>query len=271
VAGLKASVARLERGLADLDGADRALGQKVLQELAVKAVLEGHAAEALNLLPEGGPAEHAANLLRDLRATVLGEGKVETEAVGSALAEPGKGGASPRAPPGLEPLIPEGARASWRPPVRDSARSDLPPMQQAEKVGAAARGRAEKAVPGERARQERQAAQTREEITRVHNRVIAPEMAERRRLAAVESELDRRLRPAERVKARALLAQNRPSGQIAAELRAQPGGGDDDEAEFLADVARRLGGRLDGQKAAQAKRLRKQGRTAAEVADILRP
>jgi hypothetical protein len=270
VAGLKQSVARLERGLADLPGADASLGKQVLQDLAVKAVLEGHAAEALKLLPEGGPAEHAGNLLRDLKALALGEGKVETAPAQAALGEPGKGPAGARPPPGLEPLIPEGARESWRPPVKESAKADLPPMQQAEKAGAAVREKVEKGLPAQRSALEKEATQTRQKISTTWNRVMAPERAERRQLAAVENELDRKLKPPERVKARLLLNQNTPPAQVAATLRAQPGG-DDEETEFLADVQKRLGGRpLAADQKAQAKRLRKQGRIAAEVADILR-
>ncbi len=268
VAELKASVGRLERALVDVPGAEGNLGKKLLQELAVKAVLEGHAAEALKLLPEGGPAEHAASLLRDLKALALGEGKVETAPAQLALGEPGKGPGSPRAPPGLEPLIPEGAREGWRPPVKESAKADLPPLKQAEKVGAEVKARAEKAVPAQRANLEKRAAQTRQKITTVYNRVMAPERAERRQLAAVESELDRRLRAEERVKARLLLGQGRPVGQVVATLKAQPSS--DEEDEFLADVEKRLGRTLSGEQRTQAKRLRKQGRTAAEVADILR-
>jgi hypothetical protein len=270
VAGLRQSVARLERGLTDVPGVEGNLGKKVLQDLAVKAVLEGHAAEGMKLLPEGGPAEHAANLLRDLKALALGEGKVETAPAQSALGEPGKNPLGPRPPPGLEPLIPEGAREGWRPPVKDSSKADLPPMQQAEKVGAAVQAKAEKALPAQRTNLEKRGAQTRQKITTVYNRVMAPERAERRQLAGIESELDRRLRPEERVKARLLLGQGKPVGQVVAVLKAQPGS-DDEEAEFLADVEKRLGvGTLDARQRDQAKRLRKQGRTAAEVADILR-
>ena len=262
VAGLKQSVKRLEGALKDVPGADGRLGQKLLQELAVKAALEGHAAEAIELLPEGGPSRHAARLLRDVRALALGEGKVETAPARAAPSEPGKG------PPGLAALLPPGARASWRPPVKGSA-SDLPPLRQAEKAGATVRAQLEKALPGEQAELETKAARTRLKMTALHGRILAPEKAERRQLAAVESELDRRLRPVERVKTRALLAQGLRVAQIARDLQAS--GDDNDEAEFLADVERRLGKGLDDTGRGQAKRLRTQGRTAAEVADVLGP
>jgi hypothetical protein len=115
---------------------------------------------------------------------------------------------------------------------------------------------------------QKQGEQTRQQAVALHNRVMAPELAERRQLAAVEGELDRRLRPAERVQARALLAQGQQPGQVAAGLRGQP---DDKEGEFLADVERRLGKSLDDSQRKQAKSLRKAGRTAAEAADLLRP
>jgi hypothetical protein len=263
VAGLKQSVARFE------GGADGILGKKLLQELSVKAALEGYPAEALKLLPEGGPPQHAANLLRDIRALALGEGQVQTAPALAALDQPGKGADSPRAPPGLEPLIPLGARHGWRPPVKEKPGSDLPPLKQAREAGATVQAKVEKTLPARRLDLDRTATQLRNKITVLCSRVMAPELAERRKLAAVENELDRRLRPLERVRARALLAQNRPIRQIATDLQAQAG--DDEEAEFLADVEKRLGKPLAPADRLQAKRLRKQGRTAAETADILRP
>jgi hypothetical protein len=260
VAGLKQSLTRFEGGVRDVSG-DASLGKKLQQELAVKAALDGHAGLAMNLLPEGGPAPHAANLLRDMRALALGEGKVQTGPALATLRWPGR-------PSGLEALIPRSARQGWRPPARDSA-GELPPLQQAEKVGAAVLARAEKILPERQAALDKEAVRLRTKITTLHNRVMAPELDERRQLAAVESDLDRRLRPVERVKARLLLAQRRTAAQVARDLHASRG--DEEEAEFLADVEKRLGKVLDAVGRSQAKLLRKQGRTAAEVADVLRP
>ena len=107
-------------------------------------------------------------------------------------------------------------------------------------------------------------------LGQVYQRVVAPEKEERRRFAEVEAELDRRLRAEERVRVRAWLDERRPAARIVADLKGQPGP-DDDEADFLKAVEKRMSRALAAGEKAQAKRLRRQGRTAAEVADIFRP
>jgi hypothetical protein len=271
VAEVKDSVARLELGLLELPNGDAALGQKLLQDMAVKAFLEGYPAEYHKLIPHEGPAEHAGKLLRDLKALVLGEGKVETWPAGSALAaEPGAGPGSPRAPPGLEPLIPEGAREGWRPPVKETAKADLPPLEKAAEQGDALRTKAEARIAPERKALQGKAEGARVKLDGVYQRVIAPELAERKQFAELEAQLDRTLRAAERVRVRTLLAQHRSPQQVLTTLQGQPGD-DDEDAEFLADVAKRLAKpSLAAEQKAQALRLKRNGRTAAEVADILR-
>src|SRR5262249_30609197 len=105
-------------------------------DLAVKAFVEGFAAEARALLPDNAPPAHAAKLLRDMKTLVLGKGEVQTRPAQRALeAEPGGGGAGvrgpPRPPPGLSPLIPEGNPEGWRPQVREPPGADLPPLERA--------------------------------------------------------------------------------------------------------------------------------------------
>jgi hypothetical protein len=270
--GVRESVARLESGLRDLPGADRALGKMLLQEVACRALLEGHPELAKTLLPAGGPAEHAGNLLRDLKALALGEGKVETSPARAVLSDPGLGPVSPRGPPaGLEPLIPEGARAGWRPPVKESALAYLPPLERAEQLGQTLKGKVETEAKPVRAALDAQATAARTKLEAVHDRVTAAERGERRRFAEVEAVLDRRLKPAERVKARMLLAQNQQPAQVANAIQSAPGQPDEDE-EFATDCARRLGkSALTVAERARAIRLKKQGRTAAEVAALLRP
>jgi hypothetical protein len=271
-ASVKASLARMERGLTDRPGFDAVLGKKVLQEMAFKALVEGHPELSKTLLPQGGPVEHAANLLRDLKALALGAGKVETGAGRAAVPEPGQGPSSPRGPPaGLEPLIPEAARAGWRPPVKESARADLPPLEKAAQLGQALGERLAADAKPARTALETKADAARARLNTVSNRVLAPERAERRQFAEVEAVLDRRLNPAERVQARALLAQKRPPAQVATTLQQQTGVPDEDE-EFARECARRLGKpALGPDERGQALRLKKQGRTVAEVVAILRP
>jgi hypothetical protein len=113
--------------------------ERAVRELAVRAFLEGHPEEAGKLLDAGHPTgkersvdDRAASaaLLRDLKATVLGKGKVQTWPVSKVLAD--KGGHdphTPRGPPaGVSCLLPEGDARSWRPPVVEPASADLPPL-----------------------------------------------------------------------------------------------------------------------------------------------
>jgi hypothetical protein len=271
VAAIKQSLARFERGLARLPGADRTLTAKVQQDLAVKALLEGHPGEYKSLMPADGPAEHAASLLRDLKALALGEGKVETWPAKSALpAEPGKGPASLRGPPeGLKPLLPEGEALGWRPPVAESAAADLPPLEKAAEVGARLKGKVEAEASSERTNLNASAEAARRKLDAVHARVVLPEQKERRQFAEVEAALDRRLKPAERVAIRELVALKKTPQEIVAAFQNQKDA--DDDEEFVADVVKRLGRGLRPDERAQALRLRKEGRRAAEVADILRP
>jgi tetratricopeptide (TPR) repeat protein len=131
-------VARLQRSIADLQVASRdpTLAGEVQLDLACKAFLNGHAAEARALLPDNAPPAHAASLLRDMKTLVLGKGEVQTRPAQRALEpEPGGGGAGvrgpPRPPPGLGPLIPEGNPEGWRPQVREPPGADLPPLERA--------------------------------------------------------------------------------------------------------------------------------------------
>jgi hypothetical protein len=267
-ARLRASVASLERALAQTPEADATLGKRVLQDLAVKALLEGHSAEFSKLWPADGPADHAADLLRDMKALTLGEGKVETWPAGRALAaDPVAGGDGNRGPPpALKPLVPEAARAGWRPPVREPARSDLPPVEKAAALIRPLRERAVTEAKANREQLEPALRETGERVATARQLLLQLEAADRKRLAEVEAVLDRPLEPAERARALPLLAQNQPPAAVAAGLQNQA---DDDEV-FLQDVARRLGRPLTDAEREQARRLRSDGRKAAEVAAVLR-
>jgi hypothetical protein len=265
-ASLQGAVARLEGGLARLPGADPALGKMIQQEFAVRAALEGHAEGYFRLMPEAGPAEHAGKLLRDLKAATLGEGTAHTTVVSSALpAGPGAGPQGSRPPPGLEPLIPEGARSSWRPPVRESARADLPPLERATEAGAKLKQQAQSKIETERATLTTRAQGARLHLGQVHNRVVAPQEEERRRLAEIETQLKRQLQAVERARVRDLVDQNRTTDEILQALEAQL-----DEKTFLARVEQPLGRRLTPFEVAQVKRLRQKGRTIAAIVSLLR-
>lgn len=260
VNAIKASVERLESGLGEVSKDDLKLGKRLLLDLAVKALLEGYPETALALLPEDAPGDHAAKLLRDLRSLALGEGKVTSW--------PATSDTSARPPKGLQPLLPEAARKGWRPPEKEKA--DPTPVERAEQLARMVKSQAAKATSKEKASAETNAAEATKALTALRLRVLAPEQAERKKLVAVEAELDRRLQPAERVRARAMLAQQKTARQIAAELAAQAPAEEDESMKFLADVERRLGRPLRREESGQASRLRQQGRTGAEVADLLR-
>jgi hypothetical protein len=265
VATLKQNVATFERGLGDATGADE-LGKRILQDLAVKAFLEGHVAEYKGLMPADGPPQHAANLLRDLKALALGEGSVATWPAESVLPapEPGKG-----PPPGLRPLIPEGPAQGWRPPVRENAKADLPPLERAVEVAATIKARVENEAKTERARADTRATAARARLAGVQQRVLLPELPERRRWSEIEAALKRPLSPEERVRSGELAEQKKSTEQIVAVFRAQAAVNEDEA--FLREVQKLRPRPLTAQEREQALRLRRAGRKAVEVAAALGP
>jgi hypothetical protein len=272
VKAIKDNVAHLERALADQPGGDATLGKRILQDLAVKAFVEGHAGEYRQLIPTDGPAEHASNLLRDLKAMALGEGGTVSTASAverAAPTEPGKGTETPRGPPpGLKPLVPEGERLGWRPPVVEQAGADLPPLEKAAELGLALKGKVEAELKPEQANLEKDAKTVQQRLTVAYERVQAPELKERKHFAELEGILDRRLRPTEKVLARDLLSENKTPAQVLATLKTQVPV--NEEEEFLDELKARLGRNLNADERSQALRLRKEGRKVAEIADILR-
>jgi hypothetical protein len=170
-------------------------------------------------------------------------------------------------PPGLKPLLPESAQQGWRPPVRESAKADLPPLEKAAEAAQALAGKVEAGAKVERASLVGLAATTQKKLGVVYARVVQPEQKERRQFAEVEAALDRRLRPAERVQIRALVAQNRDLAQIVAQFQKQA---DAEEEDFLRDLQQRLRRPLTPAERVRALRLHQEGRRAAEVADIFR-
>jgi hypothetical protein len=272
VAAIKNGAADFERAIAALPGgkADPTLVKQVQQDLAVKAFLDGHPAEARSLLPADGPAEHAANLLRDMKAIGLGEGKVTTWPAERALTpEPGKGGDGARGPPrGMEPLIPEGAREGWRPPARESAKADLPPIEKAAQLGKALQSDAETGLKAECATLDQDARKAGERMQAADLSLRSAEAADNRRFAEIGEKLGRELKPGERAHVRLLVSQDKTNGQILAALQNQKDDGDDEQ--FLKDVATQLGRELTDDERRVARELRRTGLKAAEVANKLR-
>jgi hypothetical protein len=106
---------------------DQKLAARVRVETAGQLLLEGRPSEARQVLGTSkGPTDPAiaANLLRDLKAVALGEGAVTTDAAKRAITAPGEGGSTPRGPPIVRLLTPEGEREGYRPPVVEKATAD---------------------------------------------------------------------------------------------------------------------------------------------------
>src|SRR5262249_14492668 len=76
---------------------------------------EGFPAEGKALMPDDGPPEHAARLLRDLQALVVGEGTVGTWPARRALAiaKPTEGSDKCMPAPGVALLVPTDKVKSW--------------------------------------------------------------------------------------------------------------------------------------------------------------
>jgi hypothetical protein len=275
VAGLKGSASALKGGLRDVPGADAKDVKELMQDLAVKAFLEGHAEAFRDLLPADGPPEHADALLRDLKALALGGGKVETWPAERALpAEPGRGGEAPRGPPppGLRPLIPEGAAEAWRPPVKESADADLPAIEKVAQTGKVLRTRAEADLEPARAAHGEKARKARGRLEAVAHNVRALEEANRKRAAEVEAALARKLTPGERIRVAVLAGQNQTNGQILIALGGpapQPANQQDDE-KFVAEVEKLLGRPPTAGERAEALRMKRGGLTAAQAADDMK-
>jgi hypothetical protein len=269
VARIKQSAADFARGLAGMPEARIDL-REVLQDLAVKAFLDGYPAEAKALLPTDGPAEHAVNLLRDLKALALGEGRVGTWPAERALTpEPGQGGDGTRGPPpGMRPLIPEGAREGWRPPLRESAKADLPPLEKAAQLEKALQANAEAGLKDARSDIEGQAQKAQQRLQTADSHIRQKEAEDKQRFTQIEEQLGRKLTASERAHVSHLAAQNKTDGDILVAVQGQAD--KNDEEQFLTEVAVLLEEELTDAERTLALQLRRQGWKVAEVADLLR-
>jgi tetratricopeptide (TPR) repeat protein len=198
-------VPRLKQSIADLQVASRDpdLAHGVQLDLAVKAFVEGFAAEARALLPDNAPPGHAANSLRDMKALVLGKGEVQTRPAQRALeAEPGGGGAGvrgpPRPPPGLSPLIPEGNPEGWRPQVREPPGADLPPLERAGRQEKSLREPIEAKIKAEKTTLDRQQAEVLPHLQGLHRRYQQVDREHDQLIAALEGRFQHKLSFAQR-------------------------------------------------------------------------
>jgi hypothetical protein len=268
-AALRRNLALFEKAARALPDADLTLGGRILQDLAMRQFLEGRTAEYRALMPADGPPDHAAQLLRDMKALALGQGEVATWPAKRALpAEPGKGGDAPRGPPpGLKPLLPEGPRDGWRPVVRESARAEMPPLEKAAQTGKALRAKVETDLKAEQTALDTQTKQAREHLQTVNQRLEERAKVDAQRMSEVETVLARKLEPAERVQVWQLLAQNQTSQQIATAVKSKA---DRDEEQYIREVIALLGRALTPDEFAQVRQWRRQGKTPADAVALLR-
>ncbi len=117
VAALKQHLGAFTKSLRNLSDADAMLGAKILQDLAVRHFLEGHTAEYRALMPVEGSADHAKQLLRNMKALALGKGEVATAPARQALS-----GKADDIPSGIRALLPEPVRKKWHSPQRSSVK-----------------------------------------------------------------------------------------------------------------------------------------------------
>jgi hypothetical protein len=192
VAGIKALVASLKAAIGD-----QAVISAVQQDLAVKALLDGQAAAAVDLLPENGSPEHAAELLRDVKALVLGEGEIETGAVGRSLTPYDKGDA-PAPPPGVVPLLAEGAGNGGKLRVSAPASRGLTPLEEPARIEEPLRRRFQAGIRQERDHLEAAAQRLRDHLQVLVAKSQEQDQKEEAFLYNLESLLGQRLAPLER-------------------------------------------------------------------------
>jgi hypothetical protein len=145
------AVARIEAVLAAVDRAadGDAAATRLRQDVSARLFLEGRAPEARKVLAGAAAGvesrDHAAALLRDMKAVVLGEGKVSTAAVADALPA-----VDPRGPAIVRDLAGGGKARDWKPPARESPLPDPGPVPEAERLASKLEDRLEAEVRGAR-------------------------------------------------------------------------------------------------------------------------
>ena len=128
-------VSALKNIIADLQFCPRteSLALRLQQDLAVKCFLDGYPAQARALLPSNGPAQHAADLLHDVHALLVGNGEVGTWPSRRLLDAPDLD------VPGLLALLPKDKAPGWRLNVAKAVAPPVTPLQELAKVETAQR------------------------------------------------------------------------------------------------------------------------------------
>jgi hypothetical protein len=106
------------KGIATIVGPE--LAAKLRVELAARLFLADRANDAAQLLEEDVDAVHAAAVLADLRAIVLGRGEVSTPQIAALVPPEGSGPPAPSAT-----ILPSDQLAKWKPPTRKSGETTI--------------------------------------------------------------------------------------------------------------------------------------------------
>jgi hypothetical protein len=152
-------------------GGNAALADRMSEELAVRVLLAGHFKEARLLVPPGGPSEHAAYLLSDLKAILTGKGEVVTDPGRAAVAEHLGGGGKRQPPPSIGLLLPEGPANEWKPRINEGVLASLPPL--AETLGRQQLQWQEEHLQEPRAAAHRKAADAARVLDAIHTQYLA--------------------------------------------------------------------------------------------------
>jgi hypothetical protein len=220
------NIARLKQQFADFraEPLHADLDVRLQQELAAKLFLEGFPKEARELLPSTGPVVNSADLLRDMRALVLGRGEVTTWPVQQVLkAEFDSDGVKGRpAPPGVSVLIPASEWSSWQAPVlgpRTSGGSSLDQLARLEKP---LRDKIASSLQKERQVGRQRGTAVAQEIQTLlqQRRQSADEDAQL--FLSLETQLQRKLTSTERILAWQMRRQGQQTSEVAAALRQFP-------------------------------------------------
>jgi hypothetical protein len=220
IATLKEGVASFTKSMRALPDADETLGARILQELAVRHLLQAHAAEYRALMPADAPPDQAARLLRDMKALALGQGAVVTDAALQAL--PAKGGKSDEPPPGIRAIMPESVRKDWRAPSNGGTKKEPSPLERGAVAGEILRGQIETNAKKERISWQGRAKDARQSIETAQQHLRGLEEADDKRLAEVADDLGRPLVIVDKIIVRRLASQKQSNRQIIAALKKQP-------------------------------------------------
>jgi hypothetical protein len=220
IATLKEGVQSFTKSFRALPDADESLGARILQELAIRHLLQGHTTEYRALMPADAPADQAARLLRDMKALALGEGEVVTAAARQAL--PADAARTGEPPPGIRAIMPESARKDWHPPKKGEAKASSAALEKAVRAGEILKAQIETNARKERIQLEGEAKDARQSMETAQRRVRGLEEADIKRLAEVADALGRPLEIVDKMIVRRLASQQQTNRQIVAELKKQP-------------------------------------------------